>query len=312
MGSNRFSMFFPYRARITLFHTPVVTVIVCALCFAIFTAQYSNQRALHQSAVQFCEREGDGTFLRALKWLGGNAEPWLCAQLMLRLYHARDARAQLAALTGRAAGRNVTGALAAHYEEALFETYGNFRLQAPGLLTARLWYPPDSWNPLRMLTASVAHGSWAHLMGNLLFFYAFAATIEILLGPILYLLVLVALAIGTHSVYSIVMMGNANALPTVGLSGIVMGMIALFVYFIPRARISCFLWLVVFYRRFAIPAWILAAWYIGWDLYTELRGAPDTRVNVIAHLSGAAIGFLLGFTLFRKKRHWAQELVEDK
>lgn len=309
---GRLSMFFPYRARITLFHTPVVTVVVCALCFAIFTAQYNNQRALHQSAAQFCERENDGTFLRALKWLGGTAEPWLCAQLMLRLYHARDAKAQLAALTERAAVQNVGGALAAHYGEALFETYGNFRLQAPGLLTARLWYPPDSWNPLRMLTASVAHGSWAHLMGNLLFFYAFAATIEILLGPILYLLVLVALAIGTHSVYSIVMMGNPYALPTVGLSGIVMGMIALFVYFIPQARISCFLWLVVFYRRFAIPAWILAAWYIGWDLYSELKGPADTRVNVIAHLSGAAIGFLIGFTLFRKKRHWAQELVEDK
>lgn len=312
MRSGRLSMFFPYRARITLFHTPVVTVIVCALCFAIFTAQYNNQRALHESAVAFCERENDGTFLRALKWLGGTTEPRLCAQLMLRLYHARDARAQLSAFTEHAAGRNVTGALAAHYEEALLETYGNFRLQAPSILTARLWYPPDSWNPLRMLTASLAHGSWAHLMGNLLFFYAFAATIEILIGPILYLLLLVALAIGTHSVYSIAMMSDPYALPTVGLSGIVMGMIALFVYFIPRARISCFLWLVVFYRRFAIPAWILAAWYIGWDVYTELRGAADARINVIAHLSGAAIGFLLGFTLFRKKRHWAQELVEDR
>lgn len=305
-------MFFPYRARITLFHTPLVTVLVCALCFAIFTAQYANQRALHHSAVQFCEGENDGTFLRALKWLGGTDEPWLCAQLMLRLHHARDAKAQLSALTERAANPNVPGPLASHYEEALLDTYRTFRVQAPPILTARLWYPPDSWNPLRMLTASVSHGSWAHLMGNLFFFYAFAATIEILLGPILYLAVLVMLAIGTHSVYSLTMMGNASALPTVGLSGIVMGMIALFVYFIPQARISCFLWLVVFYRRFAVPAWILAAWFIGWDLYTELKGAADSRVNVIAHLSGAAIGFLLGFTVFRKKRHWAQELVEDK
>ena len=55
----------------------------------------------------------------------------------------------------------------------------------------------------------------------------------------------------------------------------------------------------------------LLAWYIGWDLYSELRGAGDPHVNVVAHLSGAAIGFLLGMTLFRKKRHWAQELVLD-
>ncbi|MCC2677254.1 MAG: hypothetical protein K0R58_4201, partial [Ramlibacter sp.] len=36
-------------------------------------------------------------------------------------------------------------------------------------------------------------------MGNL-FFFAFAATIEILIGPFLYLVVLIALALGTHSV----------------------------------------------------------------------------------------------------------------
>jgi len=305
-------VFFPYRARIALFHTPVLTILVCALSFAIFTAQYSNQRALYQSATQFCERENDATFLRALKWLGGTADPRLCADVMLRLYHARDDKAQLAGLVQQFADRNVGDALASYYEQALRDTYQTFRLQAPRILTARLWYTPDSWNPLRMLTASVAHASWAHLMGNLFFFYAFAATIEILLGPILFLAVFIALALGTHTVYSIVMMQSALALPTVGLSGIVMGMIALFVYFIPRARISCFLWLVVFYRRFAVPAWILAAWFIGWDLYTELRGAADPRVNVIAHLSGAAIGFLLGFTLFRDKRHWAQELIEDK
>lgn len=305
-------MFFPYRARITLFHTPVLTVLVCALCFAIFTAQYNNQRALHQSAVQFCERGTDATAVRALKWLAGSADPAVCVHLVLRLYHAPDDKAQLSALTRHAAGPGVGAALAAHYEEALFETYRDFRLQAPRILTARLWYTPDSWNPLRMVTASLAHGSWAHLMGNLFFFYAFAATIEILLGPILYLGVLIVLAIGTHTVYSIAMMGDANALPTVGLSGVVMGLIALFVYFIPQARISCFLWLVVFYRRFAVPAWILAAWFIGWDLYTELKGAADSRVNVIAHLSGAAIGFLLGLTVFRGKRHWAQELVEDR
>lgn len=305
-------MFFPYRARIALFHLPVLTIFVCALCFAVFTAQYSNQRALHESASAFCEREHDATFLRALHWLGGTSHPALCAELMLRLYHARDEKTQLAGLVQRGASPRVTGALAAHYEETLLDTYAAFRLEAPASLTARLWYPADSWNPLRMLTASVAHGSWAHLVGNLFFFYAFAATIEILVGPVLYLAVLVVLALGTHSVYSLAMLQNVQALPTVGLSGIVMGMIALFVFFIPRARISCFLWLVVFYRRFAVPAWLLAAWFIGWDLYTELTGAANPRVNAVAHLSGAGIGFLLGMTLFSKKRHWAQELVEDQ
>jgi hypothetical protein len=136
-----FIMFFPYRARIALFHLPVLTILVCALCFAIFTAQYNSQRALHQSAVRFCEGENDGTFLRALKWLGGSAEPWLCAQLMLRLHHARDDKAQVSALAERHANPGVKAELAAHYEQALLDTYQTFRLQAPANLTARLWVP---------------------------------------------------------------------------------------------------------------------------------------------------------------------------
>jgi membrane associated rhomboid family serine protease len=50
-----------------------------------------------------------------------------------------------------------------------------------------------------MLSAAVAHASWSHLIGNLIFFFAFAATIEILLGPLLYIGVLVILALGTHA-----------------------------------------------------------------------------------------------------------------
>jgi len=59
--------------------------------------------------------------------------------------------------------------------KALLDTYHACQLQAPAILTARLWYPADSWNPLRMISAPAAFGSWAHLMGNLSFF-AFAAT----------------------------------------------------------------------------------------------------------------------------------------
>lgn len=307
-------MFFPYRARITLFRLPLLTILVCLTCIGIFIAQYSNQRALQRSATEFCEREDGRMFLRALTWIGGSSDPLVCAQLMLRLYHGRDDKAELTALIqrfGDARGA-AAGGLAAHYEEALLDAYRSFRVSAPTNLTTRLWYPPDSWNPMRMISAALAHGSWGHLIGNLFFFYAFAATIEILLGPFLFIGVLIALALGTHSVYSLAMMQNAQALPTVGLSGVVMGMIALFVFFIPQARISCLLWLVWFYRRFAVPAWLLAAWFIGWDVYAQLSGAGNPGVNVIAHLSGAAIGFILGVTLFREKRHWAQELVEEK
>lgn len=307
-------MFFPYRARIALDRFPLLTVLVCLLCIGVFTAQFNNQRALHRAAAEFCERETVLTFLHALKRISGSAEPWVCSALMLRLYHTRDDKAEIARLLQHAGGTAgiADARLASYDEQALLETYRTFRRSAPVDLTARLWYAPDSWNPIRMVSAAVAHGSWGHVIGNLFFFYAFAAAVEILVGPFLYVGILIVLALGTHSVYSLAMMQDPQALPTVGLSGVVMGIMALFVFFIPRARISCFLWLVVFFRRFALPAWLLAGWYIGWDVYAELTGAGSPGVNLVAHLSGAAIGFILGVIFFREKRHWAQELVQEK
>ena len=302
-------MFFPYRACIALHSVPVLTVLVCVLCLGVYAAQSRNQDALYQAASEHCERESGRRFALALRQIAGTDEPQVCAALMLALYHARDQKAELTRITQRARGTDER--LAASYEQALLQSYASFELSAPQSLTARLWYPPDSWNPLRMLTAAVAHGSWSHVIGNLFFFYAFAATIEILLGPFLYLGLLIVLALGTHVVYSLAMMGNAQALPTVGLSGVVMGMIALFVFFIPWARVKCILWLVVFYRRFAVPAWLLATWYIGWDIYALYSKAGNPGVNLVAHVSGAAIGFLVGVIFFRAKRHWAQELVEE-
>lgn len=307
-------MFFPYRARITLYHFPLFTVLVCLLCIGIFTAQFLNQHSLHKATASFCERQFEREFRQALMRLAGAADGAACTRLMLTIYQAKDDESEIARLARKIGGApGVSNAdQRIYYEDILRDAYRSFRRTAPTNLTARLWYPPRSWNPIRMLSAAVAHGSWGHLIGNLLFFFAFAATIEILLGPVLYLAVLIALALGTHAVYSLATLLQPNALPTLGLSGVVMGIIALFTYFLPRARISCLLWLIIFYRRFALPAWLLATWYIGWDVYAQFTGGGRSQINLIAHLSGAALGLAIGLVFFRAKRHWARELVEEQ
>jgi len=305
---------FPYRALIELQRIPVLTILVSLLCIGVFVAQSNSERALSEAAVAHCDQEEGRGFRQALQRVAGSSDPQTCVALMLMLANSSDERAAL----GRIVERLGTGSrlgdqrLAAYYEQSLLDSYRTFRRSAPSNLTARLAYRPDSWNPLRMLSAAVAHGSWSHLIGNLIFFYAFAATIEILLGPMLFFAVLVILALGTHSVYSLAMMHDSLALPTVGLSGVVMGVIALFVYFVPQARIRCILWLIFFYYRFTLPAWLLATWYVGWDLYAILTTDGRGGVNLVAHLSGAALGLALGATFFRQKRHWAQDLVEER
>lgn len=170
-------------------------------------------------------------------------------------------------------------------------------------------YEPDSFKLKNMITAAFAHGSWSHVIGNLFFFFAFAAAVELALGIVAYTLIFLALAIGTHLAYSYSLYGVADALPTLGLSGVVMGMIGLFAYLMPTVKIRCFWWFIVFVRIFRVPAWILAAWYIGWDIYDLKHAGNHSGINFIAHVSGAGIGFSLGLLFFRKRRSKIQQEI---
>jgi len=301
-------LFFPFRAQITLFRLPWLTILVSLLCVAVYVAQHFNHRTLEAGAWRFCEEQNDRAFLAALKKLTQSAEAGACVDLMLMLHHHDNTKAEIARVIQLIPGSEQQKAF---HEQAVRESYEAYRSAVPTSLTKRFWYPPESWNVFRMLSASVAHGGAGHLIGNLIFFFAFAAAVEMLLGPILYLGVLIALALGTHTVYSLAMLGQSDAPPTLGLSGVVMGIIALFTYFLPTARIRCFLWLIIFFRRFSLPAWLLALWYIGWDVYSQATGSGDPGVNLVAHLSGVAIGLSIGVAFFREKRHWAHDLVEE-
>ena len=300
-------MFLPYRANIRLFRFPFVTVLVSVLCIAVYAAQEINERKSLSHLRDFCTQPLASGFRHALQGLTGRTDAYGCGRLLMTLAHNSDPHQQLDRFAQRLAGKEP--ALVSHYRDILHEAWQDYRRHAPRDLTARLWYTPRDWNVSRMLTAAVAHGSRTHLIANLFFFFAFAASLEMLLGPLLHGLLLVVLATGTHAVYSLATTGDPQALPTLGLSGVVMGVMALFTYFLPRVRIRCILWLVIFWKRFSVPTWMFTLAYVGWDLYAQLAGTGGST-NLVAHLAGAGIGLLLGITLFRRKRHWAQSLVE--
>ena len=301
----------PYRAQIKLHKLPVVTILISLLCLAVFTAQIRNLAVIEKRAEAFCTGQviSQESAREQGRWRSPPA--WArsqdaCMSVMLGTYIAPDPEEALARRVEELTNQEGE-ARAARYRE----TYRQFADNTPGFLTAALWLPRPSWNPLRMLTSAVTHGGWEHVIFNLFFFFAFAATIELLIGPVLFLATIVFLSVGIASVDNIIAVWSADTRPTLGLSGVVMGMLALFVYFLPRAKIRFFFWFLIFFGTFGIPAWFVAVSFVGLDLFNSLRGAGGPT-NFVAHLAGAALGLGLGITLFRRKRHWAQELVVEE
>lgn len=297
-------LFFPYRADINLARWPIITCLICLLCIGVFYKQLDSEQNFAVQAHLFCKDKHERIFWVSLKKITGNAKVETCVSLFQEIYNSSDSDVymrDLVAKTGRMAG--LTQEYSARYMlTVLHDKFEKFKMAMPQDVTRMMVYYPDSYQLSSMVTAAFAHGSWGHLLGNLFFFFAFAALVEVVLGSIRYIIAILVLAIGTHLFYSLAMVGSSEMIPTLGLSGVVMGMMGLFTYFIPAGKIRCILWIVFYLKRLFVPAWVLAAWYIGWDIYNLITDDGNAGVNFVAHVSGAAIGVLLGVSLFRAEK----------
>ena len=303
----------PHSTALDLDGHAYTTYAVALLCIIIFYFQFNNNVAIQTSITQYCEsiytpELGDES-LDVMR-----ADPYACENI-LDIYHndlehlipellAEIKDDQLFIFTTQQ--DKVTGLMQAHYD--------SFQKSAPEYLDAKLMYYPDVPNPIKMVTSSLAHADFSHIFFNLIFFLAFAPALELLIGNVFkYLGVLLIIAFATSISYSLVTLFSASEpIPTLGLSGVVMGMIGLSAYLMPKAKIRVLVWLIFYVRNFYISAWVLALWYIGWDTWELFSSSDHGGVNVIAHVSGGFTGYLIGMFWLKETRARSRDELADE
>ena len=307
-------LFFPFRVDLNFNRIPLLTILICVMCLFVFLRQEASFDEMQKAAKSYCQKDHERMFWLVIEKVYGERDVEACSKIFYHIHSSKYPNKRIDELVEQAdtfTSRNEVSSRII-IRGMLQEKYHEFRLSGVNKdLSAELMYEPHSYNLVNMVTAVFAHGSWDHLLGNLFFFFAFAASIEMVLGMLRYVLIFFTLAIGTHLAYSLAMMNVNEALPTFGLSGVVMGMIGVFVYLMPRVNIRCFFWFFVFFRILRVPAWILAAVYVGWDLYTLLYSDTQSGVNLIAHVSGATIGFGLGLLFLPERKQAIQEDIRQ-
>jgi membrane associated rhomboid family serine protease len=146
-------------------------------------------------------------------------------------------------------------------------------------------------------TSMFMHGSWEHILGNMLFLWIFGNNVEDALGRARFLpwyLAAGVVAAGTQSVVTL-MFGTAHdaSVPNIGASGAIAGVLGAYFVLLPRAKV---LTLIFFF----IPREIPAVWFLGiWILLQIWQGGvgithPNQTggVAVFAHIGGFAFGVL--------------------
>jgi len=298
--------FMPYQLDANRKGLPFLTLLICLLCSFVYWQQYTADQRYFAEIEKFClqdlsKREAAWLNRVPMKFAGNR-----CGIVLESIRAADDGEAEIKRMAKQVKPIKLFESKQAnidHIEKQLGEIYRKFEHDVPEHLTSDLAYNPHDLDLVKMVTATFSHGSAMHLAGNLLFFYIFAASVEIVFGGLVFLLFITVSTFGTSLAYSYAMAGVDSALPTVGLSGVVMAAVAALAIMMPTVRIRCFFWFIVIFRIFRVPALFLALWYIGWDIYELNQLDNKSLINYVAHVSGATIGALFGawYVVFRSK-----------
>ena len=149
-------------------------------------------------------------------------------------------------------------------------------------------------NVFTPITSMFLHGSWGHLLGNALFFWVFGNNVEDSMGRFRFLvfyLLCGLVAAATH-----VALNPASAIPTVGASGAISGVLGAYLVLYPRVRVRMYFPPIFVFH---VVAWLVLLYWFAVQVLTGLPELNPMRrevsggVAVWAHVGGFVAGVLL-------------------
>jgi membrane associated rhomboid family serine protease len=155
-----------------------------------------------------------------------------------------------------------------------------------------------------LLTGMFLHGSFAQILGNILFLWVFGNTLEKVLGSIRFLALYLTTGVLTYVVQ--VFVDPNLAVPLVGANGAVAACLGAYIYKFPKVKIDSVLPLLVVFIPIEIPAFFYLFWWFVQQLFYGI-GSLDIPPNGVNQWSTAywthGIGILFGaiFMQFQKR-----------
>ena len=145
-------------------------------------------------------------------------------------------------------------------------------------------------NWITILTAMFMHGSWSHIIGNMIFLWAFAPEIEDVMGRGRYLVFY--LIGGLVAMLAQVAVDPRSTVPNLGASGAIAAVMGAFLVTYPRDQIRTLLFVFVFARIRFIPAALLIGFWFLTQLFHAGRVAQVQTGGVayLAHIGGFIFG----------------------
>src|SRR5436190_522864 len=163
---------------------------------------------------------------------------------------------------------------------------------------------PAAFSWTNVFTSMFLHGSFLHVAGNMLYLWIFGDNVEDRMGHgrflVFYLLCGVAAALAQT------VTAPESAIPMVGASGAIAGVMGAYFVLYPKSRIVTLVTLFIFFQVIEVPAILfLGIWFIMQfvsglgSIVTVARGQSAGGVAFWAHVAGFVAG-ISGVVVFRR------------
>ncbi|HKF48869.1 MAG TPA: rhomboid family intramembrane serine protease [Terracidiphilus sp.] len=143
---------------------------------------------------------------------------------------------------------------------------------------------------ITLLTSMFMHGGWMHIIGNMVYLWAFGPEIEAAMGSFRFLLFY--LAGGIVAMVAQVAADPFSHIPCLGASGAIAAVMGAFIVTFPRDRIKTLLFFFIFFRVTYIPAILLIGFWFLIQLFNA-GSVAQVRTGGVAYLAHVA-GFVFG------------------
>ncbi|GHD62988.1 rhomboid family intramembrane serine protease [Jeongeupia chitinilytica] len=177
------------------------------------------------------------------------------------------------------------------------------------VFTDRFALRPAAPTPLTTFMHMFMHGSVDHLLGNMAILFIVGYTVEAALGGGIFLLFYLIAGLG--AAVPDLITGAPRYSVSLGASGAIAGVMAMFVVLYGMRKIRFFYWIVVYFSTLKAPALIVLPVWLLTELWMRLS-SPESHVNYMAHFAGLLTGAVLAAAYrFRRRGHSAERIESD-
>ncbi len=293
-------IFFPYKLIHRQAGTPYFTTIIGAACFFLFMLQQLSDSRYERELGNYCRNEvtADTNDIFSKYSLHPNCRTF---------FYLIDRNDNIESYIEYA---QLDIELTENEKAVLEKELVRFNAIVTESLSEEWALNPEKEHWVNYITSSFIHGDWSHFIFNMIFFFAFASAVEQKLGNVLYVGFVTLCCFTTGYGYTHEVLGIEATAPTLGLSGVIMGLMAFVCVVFPNKKMFVFYWFFILFGKLKLPVVFVALFYVAMDIYGLQYLQEETNTDYTAHIVGTATGFVVALLFL--PIHFAQRKLAMK